>query len=52
MFLARQRDTDPSKPPQFSFGKKDRRVTMISASLDAWLWLRSISQPKTRIMTR
>ena len=28
VFLARQRDTDPSKPPQFSFGKKDRRVTV------------------------
>jgi len=28
VFLARQRDTGPSKPPQFSFGKKDRRVTV------------------------
>ena len=28
MFIARQRDTDPSKPPQFSFDKKDRRVTV------------------------
>ena len=28
VFLARQRDTDPSRPPQFSFGKKDRRVTV------------------------
>ena len=28
VFLARKRDTDPSKPPQFSFGKKDRRVTV------------------------
>jgi hypothetical protein len=28
VFLARQRDTDPSKPPQFSFDKKDRRVTV------------------------
>src|SRR6266702_220478 len=27
VFLARQRDTDPSKPQQFSFDKKDRRVT-------------------------
>ena len=26
VFLARKRDTDPSKPPQFSFGKADRRV--------------------------
>ena len=24
---ARKRDTDPSKPPQFSFAKADRRVT-------------------------
>jgi hypothetical protein len=28
VFIARQRDTDPSKPPQFSFDKKDRRVTV------------------------
>ena len=28
MFIARRRDTDPSKPPQFSFDKKDRRVTV------------------------
>jgi hypothetical protein len=28
VFLARQRDTDPSRPPQFSVGKKDRRVTV------------------------
>jgi hypothetical protein len=28
VFLARQRDTDPSECPQFSFGKKDRRVTV------------------------
>ena len=28
MFIARKRDTDPSKPPQFSFDKKDRRVTV------------------------
>jgi hypothetical protein len=27
VFIARQRDTDPSKPAQFSFDKKDRRVT-------------------------
>ena len=27
VFIARQRDSDPSKPPQFSFDKKDRRVT-------------------------
>jgi len=26
VFLARKRDTDPSKPPQFSFSKADRRV--------------------------
>jgi hypothetical protein len=28
VFIARKRDTDPSRPPQFSFGKKDRRVTV------------------------
>ena len=28
VLLARQRDTGPSKPPQFSFDKKDRRVTV------------------------
>ena len=28
VFIARQRDTDVSKPPQFSFDKKDRRVTV------------------------
>ena len=28
MFIARQRDTDPSKRPQFSFDKEDRRVTV------------------------
>jgi hypothetical protein len=28
VFISRQRDTDPSKPPQFSFDKKDRRVTV------------------------
>src|SRR5262249_51416740 len=28
VFLARKRDTDPSRPPQFSFDKKDRRVTV------------------------
>ena len=28
VFIARRRDTDPSKPPQFSFDKKDRRVTV------------------------
>jgi len=28
VFIARPRDTDPSKPPQFSFDKKDRRVTV------------------------
>jgi hypothetical protein len=28
VFISRKRDTDPSKPPQFSFGKKDRRVTV------------------------
>ena len=28
VFIARQRDTDPTKPPQFSFDKKDRRVTV------------------------
>ena len=28
VFIARKRDTDPSKPPQFSFEKKDRRVTV------------------------
>src|SRR5215831_9304640 len=28
VFIARKRDTDPSRCPQFSFGKKDRRVTM------------------------
>src|SRR6476620_5979840 len=28
VFIARQRDTDPAKPPQFSFDKKDRRVTV------------------------
>jgi len=27
VFIARRRDTDPAKPPQFSFDKKDRRVT-------------------------
>jgi hypothetical protein len=28
VFVARKRDTDPSKPPQFSFDKVDRRVTV------------------------
>jgi hypothetical protein len=28
VFIARQRDTDAAKPPQFSFDKKDRRVTV------------------------
>jgi hypothetical protein len=28
VFIARKRDTDPSKCPQFSFDKKDRRVTV------------------------
>src|SRR5689334_16256481 len=28
VFIARQRHTDPGKCPQFSFGKKDRRVTV------------------------
>ena len=28
VLIARQRPTDPSKPPQFSFDKKDRRVTV------------------------
>ena len=28
MLIARQRDTDPGKCPQFSFDKKDRRVTV------------------------
>jgi hypothetical protein len=28
VFLARKRDTDPAKCPQFSFDKKDRRVTV------------------------
>jgi hypothetical protein len=28
VFIARQRETDPGKCPQFSFGKKDRRVTV------------------------
>ena len=28
VLIARQRDTDPAKPPQFSFDKKDRRVTV------------------------
>ena len=28
VFIARRRDTDPSKPPKFSFDKKDRRVTV------------------------
>jgi hypothetical protein len=28
VFIARKRDTDPSRLPQFSFDKKDRRVTV------------------------
>jgi hypothetical protein len=28
VFIARKRDTDPGKCPQFSFGKVDRRVTV------------------------
>jgi hypothetical protein len=28
VFIARKRDTDPSRCPQFSFAKKDRRVTV------------------------
>src|SRR6266568_813542 len=28
VFIARKRDTDPGKCPQFSFDKKDRRVTV------------------------
>jgi hypothetical protein len=28
VFIARKRGTDPAKPPQFSFDKKDRRVTV------------------------
>jgi hypothetical protein len=29
VFIARQRDSDPAKPPQFSFDKKDRRVGLL-----------------------
>jgi hypothetical protein len=36
VFISRRRDTDPSKPPQFSFDKKDRRVTVYYF----YLWLR------------
>src|SRR6266851_5823588 len=28
VFIARKRDTDPARCPQFSFDKKDRRVTV------------------------
>ena len=28
VFIARKRDTDPAKPPQFSFDRHDRRVTV------------------------
>jgi hypothetical protein len=28
VLIARQRDSDRAKPPQFSFDKKDRRVTV------------------------
>jgi hypothetical protein len=28
VFISRKRDTNPAKPPQFSFDKKDRRVTV------------------------
>ncbi len=28
VFIARKRDTDPARCPQFSFGKQDRRVTV------------------------
>jgi hypothetical protein len=28
VFISRKRDTSPAKPPQFSFDKKDRRVTV------------------------
>ena len=28
VLISRKRDTDPGKPPQFSFDKKDRRVTV------------------------
>ena len=28
MLMSRKRDTDPSKLPQFSFDKEDRRVTV------------------------
>ena len=30
VFIARKRDTDPARCPQFSFDKKDRRVTVFS----------------------
>jgi hypothetical protein len=33
VWTARKRDTDPAKPPQFSFTKQQRRVTVFYASV-------------------
>jgi len=44
VFIARPRDTDPSRPPQFSFDKKDRWVMVYYF----YLWdagLRAICRP-------
>ena len=44
VFLARQRDTGPSKPPQFSFDMKDRRVTVYYF----YLWDAGFGTPSSR----
>jgi hypothetical protein len=47
VFIARKRDTDPSRPPQFSFDKKDRRVTVYYF----YLWDASFGQAFIKICT-
>jgi len=47
VFIARKRDTDPSRPPQFSFDKKDRRVTVYYF----YLWDAGFGQAFIKICT-
>jgi hypothetical protein len=47
VFIARKRDTDPAKPPQFSFDKHDRRVTVYYF----YLWDTEFGQAFIKICT-
>jgi hypothetical protein len=47
VFISRQRDTDPAKPPQFSFDKKDRRVTVYYL----YLWDTDFGQAFIKVCT-